>query len=178
MPPTVLPSWSGWGITFPMNCRKKIIPFPPLRHFGIFERHSRSNGASREPQAILLIASADLEYVRRLGADGVVEYKSGRFEEWVSGMDVVLETVGGDIRQRSLGVLKPVGTRCSPLQRFQTPLGQSKQPTRSPVRLARVCGNLLLGRRPRLWPTDRPLRWTTNRAYLCSRSSHGQCLTM
>jgi hypothetical protein len=40
VPPTVLPSWSGWGITFPMNCRGKIIPFPPLRHFEIFERHS------------------------------------------------------------------------------------------------------------------------------------------
>jgi hypothetical protein len=39
VPPTVLPSWSGWGITFPMNCRGKIIPFPPLRHFEIFERH-------------------------------------------------------------------------------------------------------------------------------------------
>ena len=46
---------------------------------------------------------------RGLGADRVVDYKSGRFEEWVNGMDVVLDTVGGDIQQRSLGVLKPDG---------------------------------------------------------------------
>jgi NADPH:quinone reductase-like Zn-dependent oxidoreductase len=58
---------------------------------------------------IATAASADLEYVRGLGADRVVDYKSGRFEEWVNGMDVVLDTVGGDIQQRSLGVLKPDG---------------------------------------------------------------------
>jgi len=58
---------------------------------------------------IATAASADLEYVKRLGADRVVDYKSGRFEEWVNGMDVVLDTVGGDIQQRSLGVLKPDG---------------------------------------------------------------------
>ena len=58
---------------------------------------------------IATAASADLEYVKRLGADRVVDYKSGRFEEWVTGMDVVLDTVGGDIQQLSLGVLKPDG---------------------------------------------------------------------
>jgi NADPH:quinone reductase-like Zn-dependent oxidoreductase len=58
---------------------------------------------------IAIAASADLEYVRGLGAERVVDYKSGRFEEWVTGMDVVLDTVGGDIQQRSLGVLKPDG---------------------------------------------------------------------
>jgi NADPH:quinone reductase-like Zn-dependent oxidoreductase len=58
---------------------------------------------------IATAASADLEYVRGLGAERVVDYKSGRFEEWVTGMDVVLDTVGGDIQQRSLGVLKPDG---------------------------------------------------------------------
>jgi NADPH:quinone reductase-like Zn-dependent oxidoreductase len=58
---------------------------------------------------IATAASADPEYVRELGADRVVDYKSGRFEEWVNGMDVVLDTVGGDIQQRSLGVLKPDG---------------------------------------------------------------------
>ena len=64
---------------------------------------------------IATAASADLEYVKRLGADRVVDYKSGRFEEWVNGMDVVLDTVGGDIQQRSLGVLKPDGILVSVL---------------------------------------------------------------
>ncbi len=53
--------------------------------------------------------SADLEYVRNLGADRVVDYQTERFEESVNGMDVVLDTVGGETQQRSLRVLKPRG---------------------------------------------------------------------
>src|SRR5262249_45746645 len=44
-----------------------------------------------------------------LGAERVVDYKNERFEDSVSGADVVLDTVGGDIQQRSLRVLKPGG---------------------------------------------------------------------
>jgi NADPH:quinone reductase-like Zn-dependent oxidoreductase len=54
-------------------------------------------------------ASADLEYVRSLGAETVVDYKKERFEESVTGVDVVLDTIGGDTQQRSLRVLKRGG---------------------------------------------------------------------
>ena len=54
-------------------------------------------------------ASADLDYVRSLGAERVVDYKKERFEESLTGLDVVLDTVGGDTQQRSLRVLKPGG---------------------------------------------------------------------
>src|SRR4051812_2174813 len=54
-------------------------------------------------------ASADLDYVRRLGAERVVDYKTERFEDAFGGVDVVLDTVGGDTQQRSLRVLKPGG---------------------------------------------------------------------
>jgi NADPH:quinone reductase-like Zn-dependent oxidoreductase len=53
--------------------------------------------------------SADLDYVRGLGADTVVDYNAERFEDSVTGVDVVLDTVGGDTQQRSLRVLKPGG---------------------------------------------------------------------
>jgi NADPH:quinone reductase-like Zn-dependent oxidoreductase len=53
--------------------------------------------------------SVDLDYVRGLGADTVVDYKTERFEQSVAGVDVVLDTVGGDTQQRSLRVLKPGG---------------------------------------------------------------------
>src|SRR5262247_3234155 len=49
----------------------------------------------------------DLGYVRGLGADALVDYKAERFEDSVTGVDVVLDTVGGDTQQRSLRVLKP-----------------------------------------------------------------------
>lgn len=54
-------------------------------------------------------ASADLDYVRGLGAERVVDYKKERFEESLTGVDVVLDTVGGDTQERSLRVLKPGG---------------------------------------------------------------------
>ena len=64
-------------------------------------------------QAGLLVvataASADLDYVRGLGAEKVVDYKKQRFEESLSGVDVVLDTVGGSTQECSLRVLKPGG---------------------------------------------------------------------
>ena len=54
-------------------------------------------------------ASADSQYVQSLGAERVLDFHTQRFEELLSGMDVVLDTVGGDTQQRSLQVLKPGG---------------------------------------------------------------------
>jgi NADPH:quinone reductase-like Zn-dependent oxidoreductase len=53
--------------------------------------------------------AAHLDYVRGLGAERVVDYTRERFEESLTGVDVVLDTVGGDTQQRSLRVLKPGG---------------------------------------------------------------------
>jgi NADPH:quinone reductase-like Zn-dependent oxidoreductase len=55
--------------------------------------------------------SADL--VKRLGASIVVDYASQRFEDIVAPVDVVLDTVGGDVLERSKRVLKPGGTLVS-----------------------------------------------------------------
>jgi NADPH:quinone reductase-like Zn-dependent oxidoreductase len=60
-------------------------------------------------QVIATAATADIEFVKTLGAEQVVDYRTTRFEDAVSGVDVVLDTVGGDTQQRSLSVLKPGG---------------------------------------------------------------------
>ena len=54
-------------------------------------------------------ASADLDYVRGFGAERVVDYRSERFEDSLTGLDAILDTVGGDTQRRSLGVLKARG---------------------------------------------------------------------
>ncbi|HET7612602.1 MAG TPA: NADP-dependent oxidoreductase [Gemmatimonadaceae bacterium] len=51
----------------------------------------------------------DLDYVRGLGAETVFDYRKERFEELVSGVDVVLDTIGGATQEKSLRVLKPGG---------------------------------------------------------------------
>ena len=76
-------------------------------------------------------ASADLDYVRGLGAETVVDYKKERFEESATGVDVVLDTVGGDMQQRSLRVLKPGGILVSVV----SPVSEATQ-TRYGVRAA------------------------------------------
>jgi NADPH:quinone reductase-like Zn-dependent oxidoreductase len=54
-------------------------------------------------------SSADLDYVRELGAETVLDYKKQRFEDSVTGVDVVLDTIGGDTQARSLRALRPGG---------------------------------------------------------------------
>jgi NADPH:quinone reductase-like Zn-dependent oxidoreductase len=54
-------------------------------------------------------AAHDVEYVQHLGAHEVIDLRSTRFEAVVQGVDAVVDTVGGEIRQRSYGVLKPGG---------------------------------------------------------------------
>jgi NADPH:quinone reductase-like Zn-dependent oxidoreductase len=54
-------------------------------------------------------STAKLDFVRRLGADEVIDYRAQRFEDVVAGVDVVFDTVGGETLDRSWGVLKPGG---------------------------------------------------------------------
>ncbi len=59
---------------------------------------------------VIATASGDgIEIARRLGADKVIDYKAQAFEDQVSDVDIVLDTVGGDTQQRSFGVLRTGG---------------------------------------------------------------------
>ena len=58
---------------------------------------------------IATAGTVDFSFVRTLGADRVVDYKKERFEDSVTEVDVVVDTVGGDMQLRSLRVPKPCG---------------------------------------------------------------------
>jgi NADPH:quinone reductase-like Zn-dependent oxidoreductase len=60
-------------------------------------------------QVFATAGPADLDYVRGLGAEMVVNYKTTKFEDAVPPVDAVLDTVGGEMQQRSFRVLKPGG---------------------------------------------------------------------
>jgi NADPH:quinone reductase-like Zn-dependent oxidoreductase len=51
----------------------------------------------------------NLEVVRSLGADDVIEHRAQRFEDVVRDVDVIFDTVGGDTLARSWAVLRPTG---------------------------------------------------------------------
>jgi NADPH:quinone reductase-like Zn-dependent oxidoreductase len=54
-------------------------------------------------------SAANVDYVRGLGADRVVDYNADDFAKIFSDCDVVFDTVGGDVQARSYSVLKPGG---------------------------------------------------------------------
>jgi len=54
-------------------------------------------------------SAANLDYVRGLGADEVIDYNAQDFTRTVSNCDAVFDTVGGDVAQKSFAVLKPGG---------------------------------------------------------------------
>src|SRR3954454_7313975 len=58
---------------------------------------------------IAVVGSQDVEFVRTLGATDVIDYRVADFADDVRSVDVVIDTVGGDTRDRAFGVLKPGG---------------------------------------------------------------------
>lgn len=54
-------------------------------------------------------STGNIDLVRSLGADEVVDYKTVEFETVLRGYDMVLGTLRGDTVERALGILKPRG---------------------------------------------------------------------
>jgi NADPH:quinone reductase-like Zn-dependent oxidoreductase len=54
-------------------------------------------------------SAKDLDYVRELGADTVIDHRAARFEDFVQQVDIVVDLVGGETQARSLVVLKRGG---------------------------------------------------------------------
>jgi NADPH:quinone reductase-like Zn-dependent oxidoreductase len=59
---------------------------------------------------VIATASAkNTDFVKALNSDEVIDYTITPFETVVEGVDVVLDTIGGDTRNRSWGVLRKGG---------------------------------------------------------------------
>ena len=63
-------------------------------------------------------SSRNRELVRSLGADEVIDYTTTRFEDVARDVDVVFDTIGGDVQRRSFKVLKKGGILVSILEPF------------------------------------------------------------
>jgi NADPH:quinone reductase-like Zn-dependent oxidoreductase len=60
-------------------------------------------------RVITTTSAANIDYVRGLGADEVIDYNADDFTKVVRGCDAVFETVGGDVATKSFEVLRPGG---------------------------------------------------------------------
>lgn len=63
----------------------------------------------RKAHVIATASAANTDFVKSLGADDVLDYRLTAFETVIGDIDVVLNTVGGDTRDRSWGVLRKGG---------------------------------------------------------------------
>ncbi len=60
-------------------------------------------------RVITTASTANHDYVRSLGADQVIDYRTQDFTKLVSGVDAVFDTVGGEVTPRSFAVIRPGG---------------------------------------------------------------------
>jgi NADPH:quinone reductase-like Zn-dependent oxidoreductase len=86
-------------------------------------------------RVIATASAGNLDYVRGLGADEVIDYNARDFTLVVSNCDAVFDTVGGEVAQKSFAVLKPGGRAA-----FIASGAQAPAPTRADVNSLRPPG--------------------------------------
>lgn len=69
-------------------------------------------------------STANVDFVRSLGAETVIDYTTTPFEAYSRDVDVVLDTIGGETLLRSMRVLKPGGTLVSVVEQPPADLAQ------------------------------------------------------
>ncbi len=77
-------------------------------------------------------SAGNVDYVKSLGADEVIDYNAQDFTKVVSDCDAVFDTVGGEVATRSFSVIKPGGRAA-----FIASGGRAPQSPREDVRSLR-----------------------------------------
>jgi NADPH:quinone reductase-like Zn-dependent oxidoreductase len=83
------------------------------------------------------VSAEKAEFVKKLGADVVLDYRAQDFAEVVHDIDVVLESIGGDYGERSLRTLRPGGLLITLVGRMNTVLARKVE--QAGCRFAGVC---------------------------------------
>ncbi len=105
-PISALTAWQGLIVRSHLSAGQRVLIHGAAGGVGVFAvQLARWRGAY-----VIGTASANnLAFVRALGADELIDYRTRRFEDVVQGLDVVFDTVGGETLERSWGILKPGG---------------------------------------------------------------------
>jgi NADPH:quinone reductase-like Zn-dependent oxidoreductase len=106
VPISALTAWQGLVERAKLTRGERVLVHGAAGNVGLFAvQIAHGFGA----HVIATASGHDLESVRRLGADEVIDYRVRSFEDAVTGVDVVFDTVGGDTLARSWNVLRPGG---------------------------------------------------------------------
>ncbi len=82
---------------------------------------------ARGAKVIATGSAKSLAFMRQLGASISIDYTAAKFEDFAQGVDVVLDTVGGDTQTRSFNVLKKGGILVSIVQPPSQELAKEKE---------------------------------------------------
>jgi NADPH:quinone reductase-like Zn-dependent oxidoreductase len=106
VPISALTAWQGLLDRAKLQPGERVLVHGGAGAVGIFAiQLARSRGA----HVATTVSAHNDEFVRSLGANQVIDYKTVRFEKEVRDMDLVFDTVGGDTLRRSWDVLTPGG---------------------------------------------------------------------
>jgi NADPH:quinone reductase-like Zn-dependent oxidoreductase len=106
VPIGALTAWQGLFERARLQTGERVLVHGGAGAVGLFAvQLARLHGAHVTATA----SGHNVEFVKQLGAERVINYRAVNFEENVSQMDVVFDTVGGETLQRSWAVLKPGG---------------------------------------------------------------------
>ncbi len=106
VPIGALMAWQGLFNRAKMQSGERVLIHGAAGAVGLFVvQLAHLHGA----YVIATASARDAEFVKQLGADEVIDYKTSRFEDQVRNVDIVFDAVGGDTLARSWAVLKPAG---------------------------------------------------------------------
>lgn len=110
-------SVTAWQMVFDygrLDDTKRILVHGAAGNVGSFVvQLAKAAGA----EVIATAFTRDVDYVRALNADQVIDVQAIRFEEAAQDVDVVCDLVGGDTLERSFEILKPGGVLVSAVAR-------------------------------------------------------------
>lgn len=128
-------------------------------------------------------STANVAFVASLGADAVIDYTTTQFERVVPAVDIVLDTLGGTVQQRSFAVIKPGGILISLLEepsqaqadayRIRAMKNSATLPFPSSTLLHTIAQMLVKGAITTVIATTFPLQ-AARQAQQLSQSGHGR----
>jgi NADPH:quinone reductase-like Zn-dependent oxidoreductase len=106
VPIGALTAWQGLFDRAHLDSGERVLIHGAAGAVGVFATQlARRRGA----YVIATASTLNMEFVKQLGADEVIDYKTSRFEDQVKNVDVVFDVVGGETLDRSWGVLTAGG---------------------------------------------------------------------
>ena len=124
LPVAAVAAWQSLHHAGPLHAGQRVLIHGAAGGLGSFAVQLAKRAGA---EVYATAAAAQLERVRSLGADHVIDYRSQRFEDVARDIDLVLDYVGGEVQERSWAVLADngaiVGT-ASPEILARTPAGR------------------------------------------------------